>query len=268
MGKRTKYGKCHICARQGALSFEHVPPRAAFNDRPVVKAGIEEFLKNDNDPEGMDEITGGVKQQRGAGAHTLCPKCNSDTGAWYGNAYADWAFQGLKIAHYAQAAPSLVHTFHIFPLRIMKMIICMFFSANHDEWSEAWPDLVRFVLNPQQKHINPKIRIYAYFNLSARSRQSAVIGSFAFGSSGTHNIFSEISFPPWGYVLSLSSPPPDKRLIDISEFARYSYNDWKHINLRFPVLPVYSYIPGDFRTREQVIEQVRKTLEEYPPDKR
>ena len=268
MGKRTKFGKCHLCSADGPLSFEHVPPKAAFNDRPVVRSAMEDFLAAGDSPEALDEITGGVKEQRGLGAYTLCRKCNNDTGAWYGNAYVQWAYQGLRIANYAQTAPSLVHTFNIFPLRIIKMIICMFFSANHDEWSNAWPELVKFVLNKDQKHINPKIRVYAYFTLSPRSRQSALVGSFSTGAGGAFSFFSEISFPPWGYVLTVDSAPPDKRLVDISEFARYSYNDWKPINLRFSLLPIYSRFPGDFRTRDEVHEQIRRNQEKYPAGKR
>jgi hypothetical protein len=34
MGKRTKNGRCHICGNVGELSFEHVPPEKAFNNKP------------------------------------------------------------------------------------------------------------------------------------------------------------------------------------------------------------------------------------------
>ena len=32
-GTMTKnhYGKCHICGKEGKLTFEHIPPRKAFN---------------------------------------------------------------------------------------------------------------------------------------------------------------------------------------------------------------------------------------------
>ena len=29
-------GRCHICTERAALTFEHIPPRRVFNDRPAV----------------------------------------------------------------------------------------------------------------------------------------------------------------------------------------------------------------------------------------
>ncbi len=62
----------------------------------------------------------------------------------------------------------------------------------------------------------------------------------------------EIACRPIGYVMSFDPAPPDKRLVDISFFARYSYSDWTSISLRLPALPVWTYFPGDYRNREQV----------------
>jgi hypothetical protein len=41
MGKRTRTGKCHICGNTGQLSFEHVPPESAFNDKPIIMKPFE-----------------------------------------------------------------------------------------------------------------------------------------------------------------------------------------------------------------------------------
>ena len=30
-----KVGKCALCGREGPLSYEHIPPREAFNDKRV-----------------------------------------------------------------------------------------------------------------------------------------------------------------------------------------------------------------------------------------
>jgi len=35
-------GECCICGKIGKLTFEHVPPKAAFNDRGVFQAKMEE----------------------------------------------------------------------------------------------------------------------------------------------------------------------------------------------------------------------------------
>ena len=61
-------GTCHICGENKKLFFEHVPPRAAFNDRPIVQASIERLIKKEND---LDDLKGKT-YQRGAGGYTLC----------------------------------------------------------------------------------------------------------------------------------------------------------------------------------------------------
>jgi len=197
----------------------------------------------------------GEKSQKGAGAYSLCERCNNITGAWYGNGFIDWAYQGLVIGERAEIAPTLHHIFQICPLRVIKQILCMFFSVNAPGFNVAQPELVRFVLNKEQKYLNPKLKIYVFFNRAGRARQSAVTGILDFGLSGSARIFTEIAFPPFGYVLSLDSAPPDPRLVDISFFANYRYNDWKDIALNIPVLPVYTPFPGDYRSKEAVIKQ-------------
>lgn len=50
---KTQTGKCALCGKEGKLTFEHIPPRAAFNSnraRPVGGKEIfkEEVLNDDN----------------------------------------------------------------------------------------------------------------------------------------------------------------------------------------------------------------------------
>src|SRR5690606_11811805 len=102
-------------------------------------------------------------KQRGMGEYTLCGKCNSDTGAWYGNAYVAWAQQGMDLAKYTAEAPSFAYTFRIHPLQVLKQIVCIFLSANGPEFAGKHPDLVRFVLNKHAQFMNPTTKIYVYY---------------------------------------------------------------------------------------------------------
>jgi hypothetical protein len=252
--KEPRYGNCHICGLYRKLSFEHVPPRSAFNDHPVFVADINKLIGKWN---GEIKNLKGKIDQLGAGDYTLCEKCNSDTGGWYGNAFADWAFQAFRVLNFAKGKPSLYYQFRIFPLRVIKQIVCMFFSANGEEFCKAHADLVGFVLNKEKKYIKPEVRIYTYYNLSGISRQSGVAGLLNIEKSKYH-IFSEIAFFPLGYVMTFESDVPDNRPIDISFFANYSYYDWKEISFQLPVLPVYTYFPGDYRSRKEVLDTKKK----------
>lgn len=260
MARRKKIlGHCSICGVHTKLSFEHVPPRSAFNDHPVFVADIQALIGKWDGDFDNNNIKGKV-HQLGAGSYTLCEKCNSDTGAWYGNAFADWAFQAFRVLHFTHGKPSLYYQFRIFPLRVIKQIICMFFSANGDSFRLAHQDLVRFVLNRDARCINPEIQIYTYYNASRVSRQSGV-AEILNVEKGHHHTFSEIAFFPLGYVMTFKSDVPDKRLVDISFFANYAYNDWKEFSLQLPILPVYTYFPGDYRSREEVKKSAENPMD-------
>jgi hypothetical protein len=117
MGHRNrKIGLCRLCGIYGPLSREHVPPRAAFNDKPVWTARVAElFGAKDFD----SFISARSEQdQRGAGGYTLCKKCNNDTGAWYAPFFISWAHQGMEYLIKAHGAPAVSVPFHILPLRV------------------------------------------------------------------------------------------------------------------------------------------------------
>lgn len=87
----------------------------------------------------------------------------------------------------------------------------------------------------------------------ARSSGITVIGRFT--EVGYKPIvMSEIAFPPFVYVMTIDSPPPDDRLTDISWFSRYDYNEFDIVYPKFNVLPINYYLPGDYRTIEQMKE--------------
>ena len=256
-------GKCHICGQLGKLSFEHVPPRAAYNDKSILLAGFKEIQRAEHASLDLDAVKGRVKQ-RGMGEYTLCGKCNSDTGAWYGNAYVSWAQQGMEIAKYAAIAPSLAYTFRIYPLRVLKQIVCIFMSANGAQFADKHPDLVKFVLSKHAQFIMPTTKIYAYYSVSPRVRTTGVAVSGDF-SSGSFRVMSEFAFVPFGYLMTFDSDPPDRRLCDITGFSKFSYDDWQEIHVRLPVLPIYTYFPGDYRDKETVLRQVQEAKALTPP---
>lgn len=256
----TTEGRCSICGINGPLSFEHVPPRKAFNDRPVIRAGLKEMVGL-----GPDEQIKGKPQQRGAGDFTLCPRCNNDTGSWYGKNFVDWCYQGYEILSRTRGRPSLIYLNYLFPLRIIKQIFTMFFSINGPGFADANPELVKFVLNRDYKNISPKYRLFAYFSIGRLARSSGVAGILNLDTQRTC-IFSEMNYFPYGYVLTLDSQPPDRRLFEITHFARYRYMDFVVMDLRLPVLPTHLYFPGDYRTKEQILADRLKAEKSMKPE--
>ena len=254
MSLPKNYGKCHICGKEGKLSFEHIPPRKAFNwsfTRLLKGLEILQTLKQ-NDFENVKTKI----HQRGSGDYTLCPKCNNDTGGWYGGAYVSWAYQAATILIHTAERPSLYYPFKIFPLRVLKQIDCMFFSANGPEFQDEFPELVKFVLNPEYKYFDNRIRVVCYYNPTGVARQTGIASLISL--SGSPISLGEISYYPFGYILYIESHNFSEDIFDISFFSKYNYNDWKEISLKIPHHNIYTWMPGDFRTRDQVQEILSK----------
>jgi hypothetical protein len=260
MSRKPVFGKCHICGTHGKLSFEHVPPRAAFNNKQVVRVGFAEAMALGP----YDPVKGRI-EQRGAGAYTLCEPCNNATGRWYAPDFADWCVQGARILIKTNFDPRIFTIQYIFPLRILKQIATMFFSVNSDTFASVNPELVKFVLNKDKMYLPRKYRFFVYFNRGASTDRLRYLCIMAKANIETGQTFtmSEISFPPFGYVFTVDSEIPDPRLFEISHFARYRYNDFKVQEMKPVVLDTASLIPADYRTPQEVVNQAAQQDEEY-----
>ena len=126
----------------------------------------------------------------------------------------------------------------------------MFFSANGERFQEHHTDLVRFVLNREQRCFDPDVRIYTFLNISKRFRQTGIAGTLGLGED--KKIFSEIAFFPLGYVMTINSLPPDPRLVEITFYSNFHYNDRVDIAHHLPILPVFTAFPGDYRDRDDI----------------
>lgn len=267
MGRRKKVdGYCQICGSYGQLSFEHVPPEKAFNaGKEFYTASIEQLMPLEkDDPIGafQNAIENKIakKKQGGIGFNSLCVTCNNNTGSWYASDYINWVHQILGILLKANNKPTLYYPTFMFPLRVIKQIIVMFFSINKLLHTTD-PDLVRFVLNREKRFLDPRYKVYCYYNLVGEKRY---IGDTIMGELGNRVVtrISELTFPPLGFVLTIGGEKPDNKLIDISHFSKFEYNCWTERYENFNVLPTFlNNIPADYRTKEEInkaIEGIRK----------
>lgn len=164
MGKKLK-GTCHLCGSYGELSFEHLPPKKAFNNCSVRHYNYFMGISKGNYNKGITKGSYNNQiSQRGLGAYTLCESCNNKTGSWYGGAFIEWARQSMDILEYTENQPSLYYRFRIFPVRVIKQIACMMFSVNTDKFRCYHQDLVKFVLNKEEYYLNPDIKFFAFYN--------------------------------------------------------------------------------------------------------
>lgn len=257
----SEFGVCCICGQNGKLSFEHVPPEKAFNDLSIFYADVEK-LRSGCHPDLYEE--GGRQQQRGSGAYTLCEGCNSKTGRWYARDYIHFAKQGMEYLQASRSASTVTLPFYrIRPLNVVKQIVCMFMSINGPKFHSVQPQLTRLVHNREMRHLPPHARLFAFYSIGDRSRHSGVSGMMELVGTNSFRgyLYSEFTFPPFGFVLTFNSPAPDERLTDITYFAdEYAYNQKRTIWLRLPVLPIYTFFPGDYRDRDQVLKEAGQNL--------
>lgn len=240
---RRPYGVCHICGVQTYLTFEHVPPRKAFNSTSLLSAkGADLFTAVD------PELARKSTLRKGAGDYTLCEPCNNFTGAMYGPAYIDWAHQGAR--YWNNVETKLALPFFLFPLRVAKQIISMFASTCGHGFFDKNPQLRKFVLDREARGLPEDIRLYCYMlsRDSDRSRSTGVVSQLT--GSKIH-VYAETSFVPFGYILALNSPSPDPSLMDITFFTHHGWNDWRGLHIKVPRRPVHTYFPGDFRSKEE-----------------
>lgn len=243
--RRKEFGICKLCGNEGQLSYDHVPPRAVFNDGQFLSVPDEELY--DWAP---GETVKGKLKQGGIGFYSLCQKCNNNTGSWYGRDFVWWSYHAVNVLKWTDTRPTLYYPQSFFPLRVLKQILTMFFSISKVDLTEIAPDLVKFILNRDEKYMNPMYRVFAYFNVEGNPRY---MGYTSLWNNGSMHQLSEIAYPPMGYVMTFDSTSPDPRLTDISHFSRFAYNDWKEISMKFPVLATHIPMsPGDYRSLEEI----------------
>jgi hypothetical protein len=194
--RKNLIGKCHLCGDTTLLTFEHVPPGAAFNDCGVLEADIRRLMGANL----RDELTNprGREKQKGAGGHTLCARCNNDTGAWYADSYVELVKQAYPLAHSLNKDQRAIAIFNIQPLNVLKQILVMFCTACPPDFAAKNPALVRFLLNRECRAFPQDLGVYlGLFDIrrSAAARQSGISARLD-AQSGTAHIYSEISFPP------------------------------------------------------------------------
>jgi hypothetical protein len=248
--KKSVVGECRICGKHGALSYEHIPNREAYNKETTVEYSWEDvFVKKEH-------VKGRIVQG-GIGEYTLCGKCNNDTGHWYGGEYTKWArtcFEFLKNRKSSSVEPdeAIIVLYNVYPLRFLKQVVVCFFSVTPG-LAQTHPELVQYVLNKEEKHLPQNCRFFLnfYFGVKPKLRRWPLAEKITvLQQEGklipvAGSIISEITHPPFALVMS------DERGFagagDITSFTNFDYDQQiKDLTLKLRVVKGELSLPGSF----------------------
>lgn len=290
------FGICALCGKQCELTYEHIPPRAAFNSKPAKMYSGETLLFNGDrlpwDVQGLRYID----RQKGAGKYSLCQECNNNTGTWYGDTYKDIAYiVADALEKKKNESVQGIGIKEIYGARFIKQIISMFCSVNDYHFLAGYLNPTKVedkiqhsplfqTLIDAQKALYDAVFLFEELRAFVRNKDAVGLDKSKFklcmyatnsdllktnGLSTvinfTENSFltlSEITVPPLGFLLYINPPNECKYTgIDITALSDYGYDEKVKIEFPFQVLDMNTYFPTDYRTKEQIEKDVNDAKE-------
>lgn len=255
---KMKQGICRLCGKNTLLSYEHVPPRVAFNSNTsFVSMNFEDYMNQEN---AFKNPPRGKTKQGGIGYNSFCRECNSFLGTKYVPAYKNWVIGGAQLLNIGYEYGLVEYTIkEIEPLKVIKQIISMFLAINQESFLESSPELHLFLNSPETKTLPERYRIFMYLTRaeSYRYMPFVVTGNF---KTGITTACTEIAFPPYGYVLTFDFKGKISFLNEITYFSTYEYNQKTSLDMVTFQLPTYMQFPLDYRSENKIETDIENTI--------
>jgi hypothetical protein len=244
MGRKQVIDECRLCGMVKNLTFEHVPPEAAFNNYPRFYPNTREMIDARYRGAPPPSI---VEEPRGAGAYTLCGECNTKRGARYAREFIDWAVFWQGVLDSEPTANEITASSLCRRSRIMKQLALMGLCSSPPKTGSINDGIRRFIYTAPAIGLPTGVRMFVALTRDKDARQGGGVGKLN-TETGTASVFSEVAFAPFISVMTLGgTPPPDQRLLDITYFARSGYNEKCTTRLTLPVLKVRDFYPGSYQ---------------------
>lgn len=255
-------GTCRICNRNVAeLTFDHVPPRAAFNNEQTRVYGLDDWMRRGDD--GL--LTGGRLEQRGAGDYTLCADCNNKTGSWYGTELRRAAKSAASILRqlpldeldakleptWASVASRKGAT-RPHPLRLIKQVLTMLLATSPHALSAAHPELADFILEREATGLLARFQFYLALYAGPLARSTGVAQRLDI-ASGRFDTLVEVAFPPYAYVMTIDSPDDEAiETANITSAVDVGYSQTADLEMDLLLGFGHTPYPADYRARAMV----------------
>ena len=155
---------CHICGKQGKMSFEHIPPRSVGNTQRSKAYSVVEIAENTGrlDSTAREGIHY-QQQQQGSGFATLCSECNSYLRRHYVNEYKDFflATSAVLVNEQKQDGAMGIHleTGKANVLALFKHAVSNFCATTQPG---TMLDFREFLLDKESNDFPSRYRLYMY----------------------------------------------------------------------------------------------------------
>lgn len=249
--RKMQVGICRLCKKNTQLSFEHIPPKVAFNKHTKYRSvPFIEYIQNSRK---LDYKPSGKIMQGGIGEYCLCRKCNSFLGEVYVPSYYRMALISKYILQSYEADSVHFMASNISPLKLLKQVLSMFVCINKPDFTNAFPELLTFIRNPKEQELSERYRIYMYLNNVGKTRNLSMM------YTNHHGLVCEITFPPLGFVLNIDNPNPIPKLSEITHFKSVDLDYCDNVRFKMNVLPTHLPLVVDYRTEEEIEDAIKQS---------
>lgn len=255
MAKAKKHGICRLCGVTKELTFEHIPPKKAFNRNPgYTVSSVSETVEN-LENEGSFKVK---QKQGGIGNLSLCKDCNEFLGQNYVDEYTYWVKCGRYVLKSKAHAYDIIMP-DIEPLKIIKQIFSMFIAMEDEACYKRHRELCEFVRNPALNELSEKYQIHFYLNNEGTVvyKPPMVTANL---NTGISILCAELTFIPYGYVMTIEHNNPIHRLANITSFKNYKLNQRAAVKFSgIQLLPNYSPFVLDPRTKKEINDTLEQS---------
>jgi hypothetical protein len=266
VGRTTRpIGPCNLCRSTRKLSYEHVPPRSAFNDEATPVYSFEGAMAR---YQGEDARYEKIEQQ-GSGYTTLCCEdgaggsgCNQFLNERYVPEYRAWARGVARMwkdlpddEEHDQSLLPLTATINVHetrPLNFIKQVVAMHLAIRSHDDAVRHRALADFVLDPEATGLPEGYRIYFACVRGSEARYISGAVGFDFERGGEVEL-SEVAFPPFATVLMHGDGDFPMSGVDITALADCKPGEKRDLKFVVPIGFVHvPYLAGDYRTRAMI----------------
>jgi hypothetical protein len=265
-------GCCRLCGQIGELTYEHFPPRSAYNGGRQRAYGFWASHEAGETEIGAVPSGGWTSMQRGIGAAVLCGPCNNvRTGSRLVPVYSRFARKTVEvIAANTSVVDGRPHVPVGFRIEIedsalgavaRQALVMMMAVSGGAALTRTWPKLFDLVTSDTTGELPTELALGLRLVVGGRSRAAGPLVQI---SRDGYRVFYELSATPFSWNLSVGAPGVHPIIdgADLSGWFCWAPIERVAATIELPVGSVVTPYPGDFRTAETVqaeSDQLRRT---------